>query len=95
MKRTHKKVVMVMINTFFDGNQWTGEEPIYSGNKYDLGVSKIDIEMNNCELDVTFTLKRVGLLIGRAGITIKALEEHLSVGDKVNVKLIEFDPWTV
>jgi ribosomal protein S3 len=88
---------MSMINLFFDGSEMIGVDAQFNGSKDSLGVSKIDMDQDpmNGNITVTFTLRRPGVLIGKAGRTIDSLKKYLSISSPVSIDIIEFNPWKV
>jgi len=68
--------------TYFDGCH--GVEPqINTSSTYSMGICKLDF--NEKENILYVHLRRPGLLIGKQGSTINALEKHL----ECKIKLIE------
>ena len=73
-----------MFLIFFDGGYQIDSEPNTS-DSFQMGVCKLDYIEKERKLMVY--LRRPGLLIGRKGKTIDALEKHLGI--KVGIKEVD------
>ena len=84
MEDNSKKIKSLFL-TYFDGCY--GVEPETTSNTYSMGVCKLEYVETDNKLIVH--LRRPGLLIGKGGRTIDALEKHLDCNiDIVEVNLM-------
>ena len=84
------------IQTFFVGNFHEKIEPVVFVNLMEAGITNFDFAEYDDKVVITITLIRPGLLIGKAGSTLKKLEEHLSnraINKSVKISVIESDVW--
>jgi hypothetical protein len=77
-----EKSIKSLFVTYFDGCYGCDPEPNVA-NTYKMGVCKLDWDEQSDTL--TVHLRHPGLLIGRAGSTINALQKYLDC----NIKVIE------
>jgi len=92
--------VKFAIRTYFDGyydEDIADIPPIIQGlSTRDLGIHKIKVKSSSNKVNITITLERPGLIIGKKGSTIDALKEHLEnvLSKKVVIHIEDFDPWS-
>jgi len=84
MKQEKSDRIKSSFETYFDGCYGFDAQPNTS-NTYKMGICKL--EFNEDENSLTVHLRRPGLLIGKAGVTINNLEEYLKC--KVKIKEVK------
>jgi hypothetical protein len=82
MEQNKTKRIKSLFETYFDGCYGVDAHPNTS-NTYAMGVCKLDFDEKENILSVY--LRRPGLLIGKQGIIIDALEKYL----ECKIKIIE------
>lgn len=94
-KRDESRKLKNLFRVFFDGAYETS--PVY---EFAFPVSRMEITdigftfKEDGSIEMTVTLCRPGILIGKMGRTIIALEEYLSDEHrKVTIKIIESNLW--
>lgn len=79
---------------YFEGIESMKIEPIEPMSVFKLGITDIQFEFKPEVIEMTITLERPGLLIGKGGRTIDGVTEFLSKKDTpVKIKIIESKLW--
>lgn len=78
---------------FFEGWE-TNDEAVVQIPVERLGVTNIEMIKSKGNIELEVTLERPGLLIGKGGSTIDALQKYLSeVDNPVVIKIVESKLW--
>ena len=76
-----KKKVCRTIRTFFEYSD-------FNVSLISMGITDVSVEQNKKEMKITITLERPGLLIGKKGRVIDALETYLKDAFDTTVSII-------